>query len=403
MGTAQPVAASERIHAIDIIRGFALFGVLWMNLYEHRGLVFPYDALDDLATAALDQWIGFASQWLMQGKAQALFSLLFGFGFANIMERLEARGAPPRVFLRRIAILLVFGLIDVFMLWIGDILHAYALMGFLLYFTRHWSTRSLILVGLPLALLGQIVMMAAVQLVWDGEMPWSQLWDEGTAIRAEVYLHGDYAAFVAEGVRSTWVEWWSKPVVLPFLAQIFGRFLLGSWLFRKGWLSNPAAHRQVFAVTARVALPLGLVLSGLWAATSYFEVLPGWAGNSLSQVGALALACGYGAGIVLLHLAGRLRLLFTGFQAVGRMALTNYIMQSFFYLFAIYGFGLGLMQWLGATLSLGLALAFFAVQMGFSHWWLARYRFGPLEWLWRSLTYGHRQPMRLQQAAARTG
>ncbi|MCL4672211.1 MAG: DUF418 domain-containing protein, partial [Sphingomonadaceae bacterium] len=103
---------------------------------------------------------------------------------------------------------------------------------------------------------------------------------------------------------------------------------------------------------------------------------PGWAGRSIEQVSALVLACGYGASIVVLHLAGRMRGLFSGFQAVGRMALTNYIAQSLFYLFAIYGFGLGLMPWLGATLSLALAIAFFAVQMGFSLWWLARYRFG---------------------------
>jgi uncharacterized protein len=108
---------------------------------------------------------------------------------------------------------------------------------------------------------------------------------------------------------------------------------------------------------------------------------------------------GYGAGIVLLHLGGHFRALFACLQAVGRMALTNYLMQSVFYLFAIYGFGLGLMEWLGATLSLALAVGFFALQIGFSLWWLGRYRFGPLEWLWRCLTYGERQAIRLQPAA----
>jgi uncharacterized protein len=128
--------------------------------------------------------------------------------------------------------------------------------------------------------------------------------------------------------------------------------------------------------------------------------LPGWTGQTVNQLATLVLAVGYGSGIVLLHLSGRFAVLFAGLQAVGRMALTNYLTQSLFYVFAIYGFGLGLMAWLGATLSLALAVAFFSVQIVFSRWWLARYRFGPLEWLWRWLTYGERPGIRLQPAAA---
>lgn len=394
MESARPMASGERIEAIDVIRGFALFGVLWMNLFEHRGLTMPWDSLNDLPTAKWDFWIGFASQWLMQGKAQALFSLLFGFGFANIIARLEARGAPSRVFLRRIGVLLCFGLVNIFMLWIGDILTAYAVMGFFLYFTRNWPTRRLILIGLPVAVLGTPAIQLLTQLLWDGKMYWLTLWDEGAEIRASLFLGSDYPAYVRELWRSTWVEWWTTPAVIAYLAQIFGRFLLGSWIYRQGWLGNVTAHADFFAAVAKRALPGGLVLAGLSTAIIWFEFVPGWAGRSIEQVSALVLACGYGASIVVLHLAGRMRGLFSGFQAVGRMALTNYIAQSLFYLFAIYGFGLGLMPWLGATLSLALAIAFFAVQMGFSLWWLARYRFGPLEWLWRTLTYGERQPMR---------
>jgi uncharacterized protein len=400
MTNAQPVATADRIHAIDIIRGFALFGVLWMNLFEHVGLVMPYNALDHLPSASVDRWVGAASQWLMQGKAQALFSLLFGFGFANIMSRLDARGASPAIFLRRIAVLLVFGLIDMFLLWIGDILTAYALMGFVLYFTRNWPTRLLVLAGLPIAVLGMPLLQVAIFLIWDGNSWWMPLWDEGLAIRGELFTGNDYPAYVAELWRAAWVEWWTTPAVLPYLAQIFGRFLLGSWVFRKGWLGNVAAHRRLFARTALVAVPVGLLLAGFDTAVARFDILPGWTGQTVNQLATLVLAVGYGSGIVLLHLSGRFAVLFAGLQAVGRMALTNYLTQSLFYVFAIYGFGLGLMAWLGATLSLALAVAFFSVQIVFSRWWLARYRFGPLEWLWRWLTYGERPGIRLQPAAA---
>lgn len=399
MNQMQPVATSDRIQAIDIIRGFALFGVLWMNLFEQLGLVMPYDALDHLPSAPVDHWVGMASHWLMMGKAQALFSLLFGFGFANIISRLEARGSSSAIFLRRIGVLLVFGLIDVFLMWIGDILVAYAVMGFVLYFTHNWPTRLLIFVGLPVAVLGTPLLELAVLLIWDGEAWWLSLWEEGAVIRGALFLRGDYPAFVAELWRSTWVEWWMTPAIFPYLAQIFGRFLLGSWLFRKGWLGDVATHRGVFLRTAQVALPVGLILAAIPAVADRYEIFPGWSAEIVDQLGMLILAVGYGATIVLLHLAGRFRALFTGLQTVGRMALTNYLTQSLFYVFAIYGFGLGLMTWLGATLSLALAVAFFAVQMGFSLWWLERYRFGPLEWLWRWLTYGERPDIRLQPAA----
>lgn len=396
-----PIGVRERIVSIDVIRGFALFGVLWMNLFEHRGLMMPYDAVANLPTKAIDAWIGPLSAWLMQGKAQALFSILFGFGFANIMARLEARGLPAgRIFLRRIAVLGVFGLVNVLLLWLGDILHAYALVGFVLYFTRHWKTRTLILVGVPVAVLGGPVLALLRELSWGGTDPWSALWDKGAAIRGELLLGHDYPAFVAENIRASWGEWWTKPIFLSFLAQIFGRFLIGAWIYRQHVFDNPALHRALFAKVASIALPAGLLVAGLAAADDWFKLGLGPVQRVASQAGQLTLAVGYGAVLVLLHTDGKFARLFAGLAAVGRMALTNYLAQSFFYIFALYGFGLSLLPWMGATNALLLALAFFPLQVAFSLWWLARYRFGPLEWLWRSLTYGERQPMRLAVPAA---
>ncbi|MBX3690441.1 DUF418 domain-containing protein [Dokdonella sp.] len=386
---AQPVSGAERIVVIDIIRGFALFGVLWMNLFENLGLNMPMDALDNLPTAQWDRHVGFVSYWLMQGKAQTLFSLLFGFGFANIIARLEARGlSQRRIFLRRMAVLMLFGLINVFCLYIGDILNAYAAMGFLLYFTRRWPTRRLLLVALPLSLLGGPLLTLIKETVWGGTGPWVAAFDEGAVIRQQLFVQADYPAYVAELWRSFWYEWVGTGPWLVYMGQIMGRFLLGSWLFRQGWFADVAAHRDLFVRVMRGALPPGLLLSAIISANLYYDIGPDWTEGVLRPVAMLLLACGYAAAIVLLHLAGRCTLLFRGLAAVGKMALTNYLMQSVFYLFVVYGFGLGLMPWLGATLSLALALVFFAIQIGFSLWWMARHRFGPLEWLWRGLTYG---------------
>lgn len=393
---AAPVNLGERIAAIDIIRGFALFGVLWMNLHEHRGLAMPYGALDHLPTAWIDKYLGAATNWLMQGKAQCLFSLLFGFGFANIMSRLEARGLPAgRIFLRRIGVLMLFGLINAFLLFVGDILVGYALMGFVLYFTRRWSMRRLLLVGLPLTVLSGPVLALLTQILWDGQGYWNNLFDEGARIRGTLFLQSDPAAYVGELWRANWVEWYGTPPWWAYVGQILGRFMLGSWMFRKGWFTDLPAYRDLFRKTLLIALPTGLALSGLAVANAAFGLGPAGLGGALSPTGALLLASAYASAIVLLHMAGHCMVLFAGLAAVGRMALTNYIMQSLFYIFAVYGFGLGLMAMLGATLSLGLAVALFALQIAFSRWWLSRYRFGPLEWIWRCLTYGQRQPMRL--------
>ena len=330
----------------------------------------------------------------MEHKAQALFSLLFGFGFANIMTRLEAKGAPSHIFLRRLGVLFIFGFVDMYLLWMGDILLPYATMGFLLYFTRHWRTRTLLLVGLPVAVLGRPVRVAIIEIFYNGKSALNAIFEKGAAIRGEIFMQSDYGAFVAELWRASWVEFWTQPVMLAFFAQVLGRFMLGSWIFRKGWFSDIAAHRDLFVRTARIALPVGLAITGYATFNEEFGFMPGWTGRTLEQLGTLVLACGYGAAIVLLNLAGRMQFLFAGFRAAGRMALTNYMMQSLFFVFAIYGFGLGLLPWLGATLSLVLAIAFYAVQMIASHWWLQRYNFGPLEWLWRGLTYGERPAMR---------
>lgn len=395
-----PVGLGERIAAIDIIRGFALFGVLWMNLHEHLGLAMPYDALDHLPTATLDKYLGAVSNWLMQGKAQTLFSLLFGFGFANIMARLEARGLPAgRIFLRRIAILMLFGMVNAFLLFIGDILVGYALMGFVLFFTRHWTLRRLLVVGLGLALLSSPLLTVITLILWDGHGYWVAGFDEGAAIRGTLFLQADYGAYVAELWRSNWFEWYGTPGWMAYIGQILGRFLLGAWVFRQGWFSNLDGNPDLFRRTLRLALPTGLAASGIAVANASFDIGPAGLEATLGPTGALLLALAYASAIVLLHLAGRCAGLFAGLAAVGRMALTNYIMQSLFYIAAIYGFGLGLMSVLGATLSLGLAIAFFATQIAFSRWWLARYRFGPLEWIWRCLTYGQRQPMKLSLAA----
>ena len=404
---AVPVSAQDRIGEVDIIRGFALFGVLWMNLVFHAEVMIPAKIIDALPTAAIDPWIGLFGSWVAEGKAQCLFSLLFGFGFAILSDRAEARGANARgLYLRRILILLVVGFAHLFLIWMGDILHAYALMGLVLMLTRRWPGKLLLGLGLILAL-GSM----ATAILWlvtttpPGEAPaMFALQEAGLERRWLLFQTHDYPAFVRELVTAVGPEFYFTVFGPAFLGTILGRFMIGSWVYRQGWMQDTARHAALFRKAAPWLLLVGLALAAVGPAIGLMELrLPRWARPLMAltnEAGQLTLALGYAAGIVVLCQTALWRKLLSGLGSVGQMALTNYLTQSLVYFFVLYGFGLGWMKYAGPTFCLALALGVFALQIVFSRWWLARYRFGPAEWLWRSATYGRRQPMRRVHAAA---
>lgn len=393
MSNPTPICAAERIQEIDIIRGFALFGVLWLNLVAQSHTLAPDGAFDDLATAPLDAVVAPIANLFVSWKAMTLFSLLFGYGFAMTMSRLESRNAnADAIFLRRTAILFALGLIHIWLIWIGDILHVYALMGFLLYLTRKWSDRSLLIVGLFLALFSQALLEAFLQYSYDEPFPWWSIFDEGAKRRFELFQGNSYIVYVGELWRASWEEMWGVPDYISYCTVTLGRFMLGAWIFRMGWMQRTNELRPLFQRWAVILFCAGILLSlgNMWLYKTN-EALA----FAIDPLPHLVLALGYGAVIVAICKYESMRHAFGGVAAVGRTALTNYLLQSVVYVFFLYGFGFGLLDVLGATLCLGLALTTFAMQIFFSRWWVRRFRFGPLEWIWRSLTYGQRQPMRL--------
>lgn len=402
MQEVRPVAAAERLTELDVIRGFALFGVLLINLYGHNEFALPEARLEALPTAPIDGALGFLFDWLVAGKAQALFSMLFGFGFAIFLERADARGADGvRLYLRRLTVLLVIGLVHVLFVFFGDILHAYALMGFVLALTRRLPSRLLLGAGAALCLFAFVPM--TLHLAWQaaatGEAPpLAQAMEAGMARRYDVFLGADPVAYVRELFRAMGDEWLLSVFAWSYFAMVLGRFLLGAWLFRQGWMQRAGDHLAGFRRWAPRLLLLGLALAFADALTGWLdpELAPAGeaAADALQGAAQLTLALGYGATLVVLLQGERWRRALSGLGEVGRMALTNYLVQSLIYLFVFYGFGLGLMRQGGALVCLLIAVPAFALQIVFSRWWLARYRFGPAEWLWRSATYGRWQPFR---------
>jgi uncharacterized protein len=392
---AAPVPSAQRIAAVDVVRGLALFGVLLINLLWHADIVIPGRVLARLPTADIDAWLDPVLRWLWQGKAQALFSLLFGFGFAAMIDRLEQRGAPAdRLYARRLSVLLVVGFAHLFLVWFGDILHNYALAGFGLLLLRRARTGVLVGLGLVLSLFSFLAadLYLTGHPALDARLAEADRW--GRAARWAIWQGGDYGRYVANMIEAVWREYLSAPLFPALTATALGRFLLGAAIFRVGWLAEPERARRLARRGLPWLLPVGLILAGVhplieaagWPAIDVQRDVIGL----IDRLGQLVLALAWAAAAVWLVRGGFEKAL----AAVGRMALTNYLMQSLVYLFVLYGFGLGWLKYDGATFALSLALAVFALQIGFSLWWLARFRFGPAEWVWRTLTYGRAPTLR---------
>ena len=397
----RPTPRADRIAALDAARGFALAGVLFANLPLFAGHPYMTEAqLAALPTAALDGIAHAVMQLLVEDKFMGLFALLFGIGAALQLGRARARGAGGvRLHRRRMAWLFAIGSVHGWLFWSFDILRFYALWGLLLPLFDRLRQRALLAWGLILGV--------AVPAAWRGVVaalasaaPPSPV--EGRQGPLEAFAAGDYL----EALAANWAFDWQltlSPTQGAYQAGVLGRMLLGLWLGRRlleRGLPARSSLRRVMAWTLPVGLAGGLVYAGLLGPP------PGTAWRPLPvEIGALALTLCYLAAVLLVwqsRAGGRALGLLV---PVGRMSLSNYLLQTAFGLWLFYGFlpGPGLMGTLGAAALVPIWAAVFGAQVAFSHLWLRRFAFGPAEWLWRSLAYGRPQPWRLPAAALRTG
>ncbi|HLQ37960.1 MAG TPA: DUF418 domain-containing protein [Planctomycetota bacterium] len=394
----QPIRTDERIEAIDVVRGFALFGVLLANLVwwtqrEHLEKA----ARDALPTARLDAVVTQANTLLIEGKFFTLFSFLFGLGFAVQLQRAAARGGDgTRIYRRRLLVLLGIGLLHNTFVWAGDVLHIYALLGLLLPFANRLATRTLLWSGLVTATLLPAVVHALHAML----LP--QTDDIGPTEGFAALTQGPFLRVIEYFTVSTW-DYWRSSFGAGFTVDVFGRFLLGIWAGRVLLLHEPLRHARLFRWLLAVGLAVGLLGNAVVvAAPDLFgqadarSTITRFLLPLVRTISVPALSAAYLAALVLGLQRPRIAAMLRHLAPVGRMALTNYLTQSLFYVLVFHGYcGLGLLGKVGSTFCLGCAVLLFAAQMLFSRVWLQRFRFGPAEWLWRSLTYGRPQPMRL--------
>ena len=384
-----PVSPSERIDAIDALRGVALFGVLAINLVtEFRVSIFEQFLVPGRTASPLDRAVEAFLTVAVDMKAFALFSLLFGVGLAIQFERLAANRNRIRLLLRRLAILLVIGLLHLLLIWNGDILTEYALAGFVALPFLFGPRRVLALASL--ACLG--LYLAMPWLVPNGVFPSTAAMAQDVAEANRIYGAGGVVEISAFRIREL-------PLIIPLHLYVFprtvGLFLLGAWAWRSGVPKNPAAHGSLMLIVAVMGVSLGLALT-LINANAFFTIR---AANVVAgSLATIVLALGYAAAVIGACSTSAGRALFRWAAPLGRMAFTNYLAQSIIFGWIFYGYGLGWFGRLGASTALAIGLGVYLGQVIFSAWWLRRYRYGPIEWLWRTLMYGASQPMALSMA-----
>lgn len=403
---ATPTQPAERIAAIDVLRGFALLGILLMNIQSFAmiGMAYlnPYTYGDMTGANYLVWW---ACHVFADQKFMTIFSALFGAGIVLFADRREAdSGRPARIHYRRMAVLLVIGLIHAYAIWFGDILVTYALCGMVVYPLRRLRPRTLIVLGLALISVHSLINLglAASWPRWPAEARAGFLRDftptpekvaqEVAAMRGswleQMPVRARGAVMFQTVMLATWSFW-----------RVTGLMLIGMALFRLG-VFGAKLDRRIYAgmVVFGLAAGIPLILAGQRAVAAHewdpaYLLFTGGGYNywgslfvSLAYVGLIMLACG----------SGRLAWLTAPLAAVGRLALTNYLMQSLIATLIFNGHGLGLFGSIDRVGQVGIVLTIWAFQLVTSSWYVRRFRFGPAEWLWRTCTYGRRPDLTLR-------
>ena len=403
---AGPATAAERILFIDVLRGMALFGILAANMRGFNAPASVYGDIKVLFHGTADMIAQGFIDIFIQGKFVTLFSFLFGLGFALQLSRAEARGANFMSFYpRRIIALGIFGLIHGILIWWGDVLTAYAIAASLLLLMRTKSQKivlrwAFIVMAIPAVVITGFFIAGRLGHGPAAQPPKPPNMEKINSIIA-IYSHGT----IPQMLHQNWENWKSELPAIGFGFYAFCLFLLGLWVFRAGIIENLGRYKPVLKRVALWCIPIGLALNTFVTLVnlrpaSQKPALLGYVANILLMPSAHLLSAGYAAGLAVLFQNEAWRRWLTPFAAVGRMALTNYLTESILCTLFFYNYTTGLYGRVGPAIDLIPTVVLYGAQIMFSNWWLARFRFGPMEWLWRGMTYGKFPSMRKEEPVA---
>ncbi|MEM9282790.1 MAG: DUF418 domain-containing protein [Verrucomicrobiota bacterium] len=392
-----PTIASDRIESLDLIRGFAVCGLVAIN-----GMDFGFGSMlliHPFSISEGDHALWVAVMGFGSGKFATLFAALFGAGLLLFTQRAEASGRKAAsLYLPRLGWLFFFGMLHAYFIWHGDILVSYAVTGFVLFWCRNWSAKVFLIIGCALfAYFVGPVILAAIISHWIDftemipEEEWKRIFTsiESYEARDTAALTGSWAEQMkTRALYSLAIQLLGIPFYTFWVAAAnmsFGMALMKSGFFTGGWSDNRL--RKTTAILLSVGLPLALGGYSVFAFASPSPAPFFWA-YAAFFAGMPMVAFGYAGIGVMWSQRGSPGVIRKGLIAVGRMAFTNYIAQSVILGLIYYGHGLGLRGQLEFHQAMMVVPVVWIAQMVVSSWWLSHFRFGPLEWLWRRLTYG---------------
>jgi len=401
-----PTQPQERILAIDILRGFALLGILAVNFH----------GAEVARTAGIDDEVRRLLWFLIDSKFYTTFSFLFGLGFA--LQLLRAKQRKTRivpVYLRRMAVLYLIGLFHAILIWQGDVLLYYAAMGFFLILFRSLP-KTLLLVFVVLSLAFEFwtylpssppdrisALLPArhnPEVQQQKELERALDYVKVSKAWQNVSLKSRFGTYF-QAVKARFQAWKAGIGFLSshFWSSAFAMFLLGLYAGRRRIFHDLQGRRKFLRRMMWTTLPFALGLNLIYAygpqiLGRLYQQIPDWGFSLLYVLAGPAGSLFYISALLLLLVKSERWARRLGFlRWVGRMPLSNYLMQSIIGTMVYYGYGLGMYYRLSYLQGLLLTLAVFALQIPLSRWWLSKFQFGPFEWLWRSLTYGRPQPV----------
>lgn len=396
----------QRIISLDLLRGFAVLGILIMNIQSFSAIGAAYinpTAYGDLT--GLNKWIWILSELFADSKFMSIFSMLFGVGIIIFTERALKKGRRAgRLHYRRNFWLFLFGMVHAYLIWYGDILVAYSLCAFLAFVFRKLKPKTLLIYS---------VLFFIVPIIFTvGSGLSIEYWPEETYNQNKQTWMPDAATIDTEmaAMRGNWIE--QMDIRIPgaiflqtflFFWQTFWRvmsmMLLGMVLYKWGVMSAEKS-KSFYLKMGIISLSLGYLFTGTGIIQNFNH---NWsmdysmfAGSMFNYTGSIGVALGYIALVMFFVKSTFGRGLKYMLISVGRMAFTNYILMSIICTFIFYGHGFGLFGKIERTGQILIVLAVWIIILVISHSWLKKFQYGPLEWLWRVLTYWQKQPMKKQ-------
>lgn len=408
MQQASPVDQIQREPLMDVLRGFAILGIFIANL--HYMSMYHSDEAGRFFSK-FDDTVEYLQAMLIEGKFYSIFSILFGWGISMQMSKVRSLGISGTQFTRRrLAFMLFLGLLHALLLWTGDIVAFYAAIGFLLLYFQNKSNRRILRWSIALILLP--IPLYMMKMLWAPTNYFTYLFDDmGDWFQVKVaHLDPGYDIMDAQVVTS-WPQLWrlnlggifyriSDLLFTSRIPKVLGLFLLGFMIGRGGYYKKLLANQSLMMKITAICFSLGLFFNSLLARYTpnvyqYYNLrISGLYQTIAYALGVVPLAIAYMTSIALLFENAVIKKFLMFLQPAGQMAFTNYIMQSLLGLLIFQGIGLNWRGEFGPLAWTILAVFIFLVQVIFSKIWLNAFHHGPIEWLWRSMTYGALQPMR---------